>query len=66
VQATTRNGRTFTYRVVSVARYAKSRLPTSIYSSAGRPRLVLVTCGGPFVPATGRYRDTIVVTAVPG
>jgi Sortase domain len=65
VQVTTRNGRTFTYRVVSVARYPKSRLPTSVYSRAGRPRLVLVTCGGPFQPATGRYRDNIVVTAVP-
>lgn len=65
VQVTTRNGRTFTYRVVSVARYLKSRLPTSVYSSAGRPRLVLVTCGGPFETGTGRYRDNIVVTAVP-
>jgi Sortase domain len=65
VQVTTRNGRTFTYRVVSVARYLKARLPTSVYSRSGRPRLVLVTCGGPFVPSTGRYRDNIVVTAVP-
>jgi hypothetical protein len=40
-------------------------LPTSVYSSAGRPRLVLVTCGGPFETGTGRYRDNIVLTAVP-
>lgn len=65
VQVTTRSGRTFTYRVASVARYLKSRLPTSVYSSTGRPRLVLVTCGGPFETGTGRYRDNIVVTAVP-
>jgi hypothetical protein len=65
VQVTTRNGRTFTYRVVSVTRYPKSRLPTSVYSRTGRPRLVLVTCGGPFDRASGRYRDNIVLTAVP-
>jgi hypothetical protein len=40
-------------------------LLTSVYSSAGRPRLVLVTCGGRFETGTGRYRDNIVVTAVP-
>ena len=65
VVVTTRNGRTFTYRVSSVARYLKTRLPTNVYSRSGRPRLVLVTCGGPFEASTGRYRDNIVVTAVP-
>jgi hypothetical protein len=58
VQVTTRNGRTFTYRVVSVARYRKSSLPTSVYSSGGRPRLVLVTCGGPFETAPGATGTT--------
>jgi hypothetical protein len=43
----------------------KSKLPTSIFSRRGRPRLVLVTCGGPFDPSIGRYRDNVVVTAVP-
>jgi hypothetical protein len=58
-------GRTFTYRVVSVRSYPKSALPTSIYSSTGAPRLVLVTCGGPFDAASGHYRDNILVTATP-
>jgi hypothetical protein len=64
VQIHAANGRTFIYRVTSVRSYRKHALPTSIYSSQGRPRLVLVTCGGPFNQATGHYRDNIVVTAV--
>ena len=30
-----------------------------------RARLVLVTCGGPFDPVAGHYRDNVVVTAFP-
>jgi hypothetical protein len=65
VTVTTSKGRTFSYRVVSVRDYPKSRLPTSVYSLRGRPRLVLVTCGGPFLEAEGHYRDNVVLTAVP-
>jgi hypothetical protein len=65
VQVTTADGRTSTYRVVSVRRYLKRRLPPDIYSLRGEPRLVLVTCGGPFDQATGHYRDNVVLTAVP-
>ena len=43
----------------------KGQLPTSIYSLEGAARLVLVTCGGPFDPVAGHYRDNVVVTAVP-
>jgi hypothetical protein len=57
-------GRTFTYRVASVRSHHKDALPPSIFSSKGAPRLVLVTCGGPFDDTTGHYRDNIVVTAV--
>lgn len=66
IQVTARNGRAFGYRVTSVQTYLKNRLPTNIYSRAGRHRLVLVTCGGPFVEAEGQYRDNVVVTAVRG
>jgi hypothetical protein len=65
VQVRIGNGRTFSYRIVSLRSYRKDALPTSIYSVKGRPRLVLVTCGGPFDAAKGSYRDNIVVTAVP-
>ncbi|MFN2466901.1 MAG: sortase domain-bontaining protein [Gaiellaceae bacterium] len=65
VRVTNAAGRTFAYRVVSTRSYPKSELPTRIYFRQGTPRLVLVTCGGPFDEASGRYRDNVVVTAVP-
>lgn len=65
VQVTAADGRTYTYRVVSVRDYRKSSLPISAYSSSGPARLVLVTCGGPFDSAAGHYRDNVVLTAVP-
>jgi hypothetical protein len=65
VVVTTSGGQTFTYTVQSVKSYSKSKLPTDVWSKRGRARLVLVTCGGPFDPAAGHYRDNIVLTAVP-
>ena len=65
IQVATANGRTHAYRVVSMRRMPKDRLPTDIYSLRGRARLVLVTCGGRFDQATGHYVDNVVVTAVP-
>jgi hypothetical protein len=66
IQVTARNGRVFDYRVTSVQTVPKPQLPTRIYSRAGRHRLVLVTCGGPFVQSEGAYRDNVIVTAVRG
>ncbi|MEQ8833577.1 MAG: class F sortase [Miltoncostaeaceae bacterium] len=65
VQVTSADRRTRTYRIVSVRRVLKDRLPDNIYSLRGRERLVLVTCGGPFDRASGSYLDNVVVTAVP-
>jgi hypothetical protein len=65
VQVRSSDGRTRTYRVVSVRRYLKERLPPGVFTTRGRHRLVLATCGGPFVRSEGAYRDNIVVTAVP-
>jgi Sortase domain len=65
VQLVTAGRRAYAYRVISVRSYPKSALPTSVYSVRGAPRLVLVTCGGPFDAETGHYRDNVVVTAVP-
>ncbi|EHN09129.1 peptidase C60 sortase A and B [Patulibacter medicamentivorans] len=58
-------GRTQRYRVTSVTRVAKERLPVGIFTRTGSRRLVLVTCGGPFDRRSGHYRDNILVTAVP-
>jgi hypothetical protein len=65
VQVATEGGSSYSYRVVSVRTYLKSALPTSVYSRTGAPRLVLVTCGGPFDPVSRHYRDNVVLTAVP-
>jgi LPXTG-site transpeptidase (sortase) family protein len=61
----TQGGKTLRYRVTTTRRMRKAALPTDIYTRAGSPKLVLVTCGGPFDAKTGHYRDNIVVTAVP-
>lgn len=65
VKVTTSDGRVRTYRVTSVRRILKAQLPAGIFTQRGKRRLVLVTCGGPFNPAIGHYRDNIVVVAVP-
>lgn len=64
-QVVTADGRTRTYRIVSVRQMPKDRLPTDVWSLGGRSRLSLVTCGGRFDQATGHYLDNIVVVAVP-
>jgi hypothetical protein len=58
-------GTTRSYRVTSVRRVRKAALPTSIFTRTGERRLVLVTCGGPFDSKIKRYRDNVIVTAVP-
>jgi len=65
VEVTAADGKTFRYRVSSTRRMLKADLPLDVWSQTGPARLVLVTCGGPFDSSIGRYRDNIVVTAVP-
>ena len=59
------DGTTRSYRVTSLRRVRKAALPTAIFTRKGERRLVLVTCGGPFDAARGRYRDNVIATAVP-
>ena len=51
--------------MTTIKTMSKAALPTNIYTRTGSPKLVLVTCGGPFDAKIGHYRDNIVVTAVP-
>ena len=39
-------------------------LPADLFSATGPPRLVLISCGGPFDRVTRSYRDNIVIFAV--
>ncbi len=64
--ATGDDGTERTYRVVAREEYDKRKIPLERYFARdGRPRLTLITCGGPFDAEARRYRDNIVVTAVP-
>jgi hypothetical protein len=65
IEVVAADGRTWSYKVVSVETMPKAELPTGIWSQHGRNHLVVVTCGGPFDAATRHYRDNIVVDAVP-
>ncbi|TFV50491.1 class F sortase [Blastococcus sp. TF02A-35] len=59
------DGSTVGFRVTAVDRYAKAAFPTEkVYSPTAGAELRLVTCGGPFDPVVGSYRDNVVVTAV--
>ena len=64
VTITTKQG-AVRYRVVGRRVYEKQVLPSSVFAQDGSPRLVLITCGGPFDAATRHYRDNVVVYAVP-
>ena len=53
------------YRVAARRTYPKYALPRDLFQIAGRRQLLLVTCGGPYDERTRRYRDNVVVYAVP-
>jgi hypothetical protein len=58
------DGETREFEVVARERYRKTKIPLDRYFARdGKPRLTLITCGGPFDKATGHYRDNVVVTA---
>ena len=65
VTTTDGTGRATHWRVTGLEVRGKGDLPA--FPTTGARRLVLVTCGGPVVdtPSGRRYRDNVVVTAVP-
>lgn len=58
-------GKVTKWKVTSLKVIIKSALPKSLYVSSGPPQLAIVSCGGPFIAATGHYRDNVVAWAVP-
>jgi sortase (surface protein transpeptidase) len=60
-----RDGSSSGFRVIARRLYAKEALPDHLFSRTGPAMLALVTCGGRFSEATGRYEDNVVVYAVP-
>jgi sortase (surface protein transpeptidase) len=54
------------WRVTARELLDKQALPVEVlFRRDGPPRLTLVTCGGPFLPEVGGYRDNVVVVAEP-
>ena len=66
VVVTTADGAELRYAVESVQSILKSEVPLSdIFDRAGAPRVILVTCGGPWSDAMRNYTDNIIVVATP-
>lgn len=60
------DGSTRVYEVVERTIYDKDELPAErIWTTTGDETLVLITCGGSYNPDIRRYRQNIVVYAVP-
>jgi hypothetical protein len=55
-------GGTEHWRVDGVRTYQKGHVPAQLFAGTG-PRLVIITCGGPFDPATHHYDDNVVMYA---
>lgn len=53
------------YVIVALRSYTKSDLPAEIFARTGKPRLVIITCGGAFDKSARQYADNIVAHAVP-
>jgi sortase (surface protein transpeptidase) len=60
------DGTTSRFLVGRLEQHPKTALPTNrIWTTTTRPLLRLITCGGPFIRATGHYRDNLIVYASP-
>jgi hypothetical protein len=61
------DGHVLRYRIRSATEVPQAEISSraGIFSVDGEPRLVLVTCGGPFDRERHRYQDNLVVVATP-
>jgi LPXTG-site transpeptidase (sortase) family protein len=58
------DGTVAAFRVVDTAQFSQQEFPTDrVYADVRRPALRLITCGGDYDTATGRYLDNVVVFA---
>jgi hypothetical protein len=66
ITVTGADGQRFRYRVTSVERITKAALPVDrLFDPEVPHRLVIITCGGRYLPDSGGYEDNIVVIADP-
>jgi Sortase domain len=59
------DGSSSEFRVIARRSYPKKSLPDRLFTRTGPAVLTLVTCGGPYSEATGRYANNVVVFAIP-
>jgi sortase family protein len=65
IEITRADGEVLRYRASAVRDIPKQKLAVDeLFDREGLPRLRIVTCGGPYDPDAGGYRDNLVVTAV--
>ena len=57
--------RTLRYEVVSLRSITKAALPDSLFRRGGQHRLILITCGGAYLPEAGGYQENLVAIAKP-
>lgn len=60
-----RDGSSSGFRVIARRSYSKESLPDRLFTRMGPAVIALVTCGGPYSEATGRYANNVVVYAIP-
>jgi Sortase domain len=66
ISVTSTTGHRQDYAVIGRRVYVKAGgLPPELFATTGPPRLVLITCGGPFDRTTRNYLDNIVIYATP-
>ena len=66
ITVTAADGQLLRYEVTSVERITKAALPVDrLFDPDSAHRLVIVTCGGRYLPDAGGYEDNIVVIATP-
>jgi LPXTG-site transpeptidase (sortase) family protein len=57
--------RSFGYRVTEVRSVPKAGLPSSLFGRGDPPQLVVITCGGAYLPDAGGYQENLYVRATP-
>lgn len=58
-------GKATHWKVTKLQVVNKSALPSSLFVNTGPAQLAIVSCGGPFNPMTGHYRDNVIALASP-
>lgn len=63
---TVRSGRTtYRYEVAALRSIEKAGLPDALFRRGGPHQLVVITCGGAYIPEAGGYQENLFVVAVP-